>query len=194
MGGQSGGHTGFTVPENMQWHETKAQMLANMDVSMGGRIAEELIFGKEKITGGASSDLSSATRTAVSMVKKLGMSEKVGLRVQYDDPVQNMEYGPSTRELTDEEINRLLNESYKRATDLLTKHKKELILLAEALLKYETLDAEDVKCIVEQKRPPKASLTPTSPGGANVPAAPGRRPLPPLPPLPLPATEVSPAP
>merc|ERR1712150_470412 len=157
MGGQSGGHTGFTIPENMQWHETKAQMLANMDVSMGGRIAEELIFGKEKITGGASSDLSSATRTAVSMVKKLGMSEKVGLRVQYDDPVQIMEYGPSTRELTDEEINRLLNESYKRATTLLTKHKKELVLLAEALLKYETLDAEDVKCIVEQKRPPTAS-------------------------------------
>merc|ERR1711974_301839 len=182
----SGGHTGFTVPENMQWHETKAQMLANMDVSMGGRIAEELIFGKEKIAGGASSDLSSATRTAVSMVKKLGMSEKVGLRVQYDDPVQNMEYGPSTRELTDEEINRLLNESYKRATNLLTKHKKELILLAEALLKYETLDAEDVRCIVEQKPP--------SSGGTSVPAAPGRRPLPPLPTLPLPAAETSPAP
>merc|ERR1712209_208858 len=67
-------------------------------------------------------------------VKKLGMSEKVGLRVQYDDPVQNMEYGPSTRELTDEEINRLLNESYKRATDLLTKHKKELILLEDNLV------------------------------------------------------------
>merc|ERR1712226_1054309 len=124
-----------------------------MDVSMGGRIAEELIFGKEKITGGASSDLSSATRTAVSMVKKLGMSEKVGLRVQYDDPVQ---------------------------------------MLAEALLKYETLDAEDVRCIVEQKRPPTASQRPSSPGGTNV--VPGRRPLPPLPPLPLPATETSPAP
>merc|ERR1712018_354564 len=94
----------------------------------------------------------------------LGMSEKVGLRVQYDDPVQNMEYGPSTRELTDEEINRLLNESYKRATDLLTKHKKELILLAEALLKYETLDAEDVKCIVEQSALPTAAQKPTSSG------------------------------
>merc|ERR1712177_92457 len=163
------------------------------DVAMGGRIAEELIFGTEKITGGASSDLAGATQTAVNMVKKLGMSEKVGLRVQYDDPVQNMEYGPSTRELTDEEINRLLNESYKRATDLLTKHKKELILLAEALLKYETLDAEDVKCIVEQKRPPKASLKPPSSGGSGTLSPAGRRPLPPLPPLPLPATETSPA-
>jgi len=192
--GGSGGHTGFTPTENMQWHQTKSQMNARMDVAMGGRVAEELIFGTEKITGGASSDLSMATSTAVNMVKRLGMSEKVGLRVQYDDPVQNMEYGPSTRELTDEEINRLLNESYKRATNLLTKHKKELVLLAEALLKYETLDAEDVRCIVEQKRPPTASQKPTSPGGTSVPAAPGRRPLPPLPPLPLPATETSPAP
>merc|ERR1740128_942499 len=114
------------------------------------------------------------------MVKRLGMSEKVGLRVQYNDPVQNMEYGPSTRELTDEEINRLLNESYKRATNLLTKHKKELVLLAEALLKYETLDAEDVRCIVEQKRPPTKQTPP--PPGSVVPGL-GR----PLQPLPLPA-------
>ena len=97
--GGSGGHTGFTPTENMQWHQTKSQMKARMDVAMGGRIAEELIFGTEKITGGASSDLAGATQTAVNMVKKLGMSEKVGLRVQYDDPVQNMEYGPSTREV-----------------------------------------------------------------------------------------------
>ena len=97
--GGSGGHTGFTPTENMQWHQTKSQMNARMDVAMGGRVAEELIFGTEKITGGASSDLSMATSTAVNMVKRLGMSEKVGLRVQYDDPVQNMEYGPSTREV-----------------------------------------------------------------------------------------------
>merc|ERR1712037_149222 len=136
------------------------QMKARMDVSMGGRVAEELIFGTEKGTGGASSDLSSATHVAVDMVKRLGMSEKVGLRVQYDDPVQNMEYGPSTRELTDEEINRLLNESYIRASNLLTKHKKELVLLAEALLKYETLDAEDVKCIVGRSAHPPPHRSP----------------------------------
>ena len=97
--GHSGGHTGFTPTENMQWHKTKAQMKASMDVSMGGRVAEELIFGTEKVTGGASSDLNMATHVAVDMVKRLGMSEKVGLRVQYDDPKQNVEYGPSTREV-----------------------------------------------------------------------------------------------
>merc|ERR1712032_1086559 len=139
--GGSGGHTGFTPTENMQWHQAKSQMKARMDVAMGGRVAEELIFGTEKTTGGASSDLSMATSTAVNMVKRLGMSEKVGLRVQYDDPVQNMEYGPSTRELTDEEINRLLNESYKRATNLLTKHKKELRDVVEFLMNPDKFSA-----------------------------------------------------
>ena len=61
--GQSGGHTAF-IPERDADHQTKAQLLASIDTAMGGRAAEELIFGKDKITGGASSDLSSATRTA----------------------------------------------------------------------------------------------------------------------------------
>merc|ERR1719369_616435 len=137
----------------MQWHQTKAQMKADMDVSMGGRVAEEIIFGKEKVTGGASSDLQSATRTAEIMVKYLGMSDKVGLRVEND----NNNISTAAKELRDTEIKMLLDDSYKRASSLLHSRKKELVLLAEALLKYETLDAEDVKCIVEQKRPPTPS-------------------------------------
>ena len=78
--GASGGHTAF-IPDNDADFRTKAQYIASMDVSMGGRAAEELIFGKEKITGGASSDLQNATKTSEYMVKKLGMSEKIGLRV-----------------------------------------------------------------------------------------------------------------
>merc|ERR1719295_1701438 len=85
--GQSGGHTAFLPPENQEWHQTKSQMKATMDVGMGGRAAEELIFGKEKITGGASSDLFSCTRVAEDMVKKLGMSEKIGLRVVQKDEI-----------------------------------------------------------------------------------------------------------
>merc|ERR1712192_238058 len=124
----------------------------------GGRAAEELVFGKEKITGGASSDLQSATSISTFMVKKLGMSEKFGLRVmEKDSPPQSQ----GTKEMLDSEIKLLMDDSYKRAISILTTHRKELNLLAEALLKYETLDVEDIKAIVEQKKPPVAKL-PTS--------------------------------
>merc|ERR1712150_283604 len=138
------------------------QMVASMDVAMGGRAAEELIFGKDKITGGASSDLQSASNVSEYMVKKLGMSEKVGLRI-YND--KDIDYQSSTsKEMIDGEINNLLDESYKRAMNILVAHKKELHLLAEALLKYETLDAVDVKTIIEQRRPPPPPKVPQSPG------------------------------
>merc|ERR1712107_235656 len=75
------GHTAFIPKETQEWHMTKSQLKARMDTSMGGRAAEELIFGKEKITGGASSDLQSATGISVQMVTNLGMSEKFGNRI-----------------------------------------------------------------------------------------------------------------
>jgi len=185
--GGSGGHTAFTPSDSMQWHQTKEQMKARMDVGMGGRVAEELVFGKEKVTGGASSDLEGATNTAEYMVKYLGMSDKVGLRTQHRDPRVDQQLSPAIRELTDSEIKALLDESYQRATALLSAHRKELGLLAEALLKYETLDAEDVKCIVENKRPPTKQAPP--PPGSLVPGL-GR----PLQPLPLPALQAQDAP
>jgi len=153
--GASGGHTAF-IPENDADFRTKAQYIASMDVSMGGRAAEELIFGKEKITGGASSDLQNATKTSEHMVKKLGMSEKIGLRVIGDE--RNDTVSPGAIELMDIEINKQLNESYKRAMTLLKANRAELELLAEALLLYETLDYDDIRSIVEHKRPPTKIL------------------------------------
>ena len=91
--GGSGGHTAMVPNANAEWHQTKEQMVASMDVAMGGRAAEELIFGKDKITGGASSDLQSASNVSEYMVKKLGMSEKVGLRI-YND--KDIDYQSST--------------------------------------------------------------------------------------------------
>merc|ERR1719295_851691 len=147
--GQTGGHTAF-LPERDSTHQTKAQLLAMVDVAMGGRAAEEMIFGKDKITGGASSDLSRATNIAKGCVKQLGMSEKFGLRV-VDGSDNNEEFAMSenTRNLMDAEINRILTEAYKNATNIIKAHRRELDLLADALLKYETLDAEDVKAIIE---------------------------------------------
>merc|ERR1719210_2947408 len=159
--GGSGGHTAFVPLPNSEWHQTKEQLIASMDVAMGGRAAEELIFGKDKITGGASGDLQSASNVSEYMVKKLGMSEKVGLRI-YNDR-ENDNQSSTSKEMIDAEINQLLNESYKRSLNILMTHKKELHLLAEALLKYETLDAADVKTIIEQKKPPPPKV-PQSPG------------------------------
>lgn len=77
--GASLGHTAY-IPEKERYHVTKTQLLAMMDTMMGGRAAEELIFGPDKITSGASSDLKQATSIASHMVKEWGMSEKFGLR------------------------------------------------------------------------------------------------------------------
>ena len=131
---------------------SRLQFVAQMDVAMGGRAAEELIFSKDKVTGGASHDLEGATAIAEAMVRKLGMSEKIGLRVIADNQGfggRGQDLGPGTTEMIDSEVTRLLNESYKRAFSLLKAHRRELDLLAEALLNYETLDADDIHAIIE---------------------------------------------
>ncbi|XP_019868563.1 ATP-dependent zinc metalloprotease YME1L [Aethina tumida] len=150
--GPSLGHTAY-IPEKERYHVTKSQLLAMMDTMMGGRAAEELIFGPEKITSGASSDLKQATSIATQMVKDWGMSEKVGLRTMSENTkaFQGESLGPSTNEQVDSEIKRLLTESYDRAKHILKQHAKEHKALAEALMKYETLDAEDIKAIMTDK-------------------------------------------
>merc|ERR1719228_599833 len=115
--GGSGGHTAFVPLPNSEWHQTKEQLIARVDGAMGGRAAEELIFGKDQITGGASGDLQSASNVSEYMVKKLGMSEKVGLRI-YNDR-ENDNQSSTSKEMIDAEINQLLNESYKRAMNIL---------------------------------------------------------------------------
>ena len=109
--GESGGHTAFIPTKGSEWHQTRSQLIAMMDVAMGGRAAEEIIFGKGQITGGASSDLNGASNVADAMVKQLGMSEKIGLRVYGDE----RRIGDATKAIIDAEITDLLNASYKRA-------------------------------------------------------------------------------
>ncbi|KAL7735310.1 hypothetical protein ACLKA6_018006 [Drosophila palustris] len=151
--GPSLGHTAY-IPEKERYHVTKAQLLAMMDTMMGGRAAEEIIFGTEKITSGASSDLKQATSIATHMVKDWGMSEKVGLRtIESPKGLGGGEVlGPNTVEAVDAEIKRILSDSYERAKAILKKHTKEHKALAEALLKYETLDADDIKAILNDNQ------------------------------------------
>ncbi|EDV56714.1 ATP-dependent zinc metalloprotease YME1 homolog isoform X3 [Drosophila erecta] len=151
--GPSLGHTAY-IPEKERYHVTKAQLLAMMDTMMGGRAAEELVFGTDKITSGASSDLKQATSIATHMVRDWGMSDKVGLRtIEASKGLGTGDtLGPNTIEAVDAEIKRILSDSYERAKAILRKHTKEHKALAEALLKYETLDADDIKAILNESQ------------------------------------------
>lgn len=140
------GHVSM-LPENDRWSETRAQLLAQMDVSMGGRVAEELIFGNENITTGASSDFDGATKIAKMMVTRFGMSEKLGVMTYSDLTKQS----PETQAAIENEVRILLRDSYERAKVLLKSRAKEHRNLAEALLRYETLDAKEIQLVLEGK-------------------------------------------
>lgn len=144
--GPSLGHVSL-LPENDRWSETRAQLLAQMDVSMGGRVAEELVFGNDQITTGASSDFDGATKIAQMMVTRFGMSDKLGV-MTYNDLTN---HSPETRAAVEQEIRVLLQSSYERAKQILKTYSKEHKLLADALLTYETLDAKEIQMILEGK-------------------------------------------
>lgn len=140
------GHVSM-LPENDRWSETRAQLLAQMDVSMGGRVAEELIFGDDYITTGASSDFDGATKIAKMMVTRFGMSDKLGVMTYRDVTKQS----PETQAAIEEEVRALLQDSYNRAKNLLKTYSKEHKKLADALLTYETLDAKEIQKVLEGK-------------------------------------------
>ena len=117
-----------------------------LDVTMGGRVAEELIFGESEVTTGASSDLRQATRLAREMITKYGFSERLGLAsTEYSD------YGLSheTRLVIEDEVKRLLEEANQRARRLLKKHEKDLHMLAKQLLDKETLTGAELRRLVK---------------------------------------------
>ncbi|XP_068615286.1 ATP-dependent zinc metalloprotease YME1L1-like isoform X1 [Brachionichthys hirsutus] len=144
--GASLGHVSM-MPEKDGWHETRSQLLAQMDVSMGGRVAEELIFGADYITSGASSDFDSATKVAKGMVTKFGMSDKLGVMTYSDVTKQS----PETQAAIEQEVRLLLKDSYERAKNILKTYNKEHKTLADALLRYETLDAKEIRMVLEGK-------------------------------------------
>nr|VDD21741.1 unnamed protein product [Brassica oleracea] len=135
------------LPSNDETSVSKRQLLARLDVCMGGRVAEELIFGQDHITTGASSDLSQATELAQYMVvSSCGMSEAIG-------PVHIKERPSSEMQSRiDAEVVKLLREAYERVKSLLKRHEKQLHTLANALLEYETLTSEDIKRILLPKQ------------------------------------------
>ncbi|MBV8939978.1 MAG: ATP-dependent zinc metalloprotease FtsH, partial [Alphaproteobacteria bacterium] len=135
------------LPERDKLSVTREKMEADLAVAMGGRVAEELIFGYDKVTSGASSDIQYATRMARAMVTEWGMSDKVG-PLHYGADQQDVFLGQQlvqqtthisddTASLIDAEVKRVVQESLARAKSILTEHLEQLHTLAEALLEYE---------------------------------------------------------
>ena len=143
-----------TLPEGDQTSQSYKEMLATMDMAMGGRVAEELVFGKEEVTSGAMSDIQYATRIARHMVTKCGFSEAVGI-VFHGGNTGEESASAETRALIDAEVKKLTDAAHKRARDLLTKYSYEHKLLAETLLEYETLTGDEVRDVVLKRQKPK---------------------------------------
>ncbi|KAI8988293.1 peptidase family M41-domain-containing protein [Mycotypha africana] len=137
------------LPEMDKDSYTKQEFLAMIDVSMGGRAAEELIFGSNNVTSGASSDISKATDVAKRMVRYYGMSDKVGPVTHDDDDMKLL--STQTKELIESEIFHLVQESEKRAKKILNEHREELDRLANALVEYETLDYQEIMDVLAGK-------------------------------------------
>jgi len=138
------------LPEGDQTSMSRKQMLARLDVCMGGRVAEELIFGPEEVTSGASSDIQQATNLAREMVTKYGMSDHVG--VVFHNLSKGGGASPETQDVIDREVRAILQSSYARAQKLLESNRKELDLLAGALLEYETLTGSEIGEIMKGKK------------------------------------------
>nr|POE74667.1 mitochondrial inner membrane i-aaa protease supercomplex subunit yme1 [Quercus suber] len=158
--GHSLGHTSM-LPELDKVSETKKELLASIDVSMGGKVAEEIIYGPENVSTGASSDIQSATRTAFHMAAQAGMSDKLG-NVDLATDYKNL--SSQTKQDIESEVRRLVEEGRDRAMKLLTERRTELDRLATALVEYETLDRDEMERVVRgEKLSDKIKVDPNSP-------------------------------
>jgi len=128
---------------------TKTELIGQMQMSMGGRAAEELIFGLDYVTTGASSDFKGATNIAYSMVTKLGMSDKIGHVYITQDKLNRADQFYGNSEIIEAEVQRIVEEAYRDACKILKEKEHELHLLASALLQYETLDKHEIMKVIK---------------------------------------------
>jgi cell division protease FtsH len=159
------------LPEEDKYTNRKNELIAGLAVGMGGRVAEEIVFGD--VTNGARGDIKQATAVARRMVCEWGMSEKMGM-VEYGehedyvflgrDISRARDYSEATAEQIDGEVRKLIDNAYQTAMDVLTQHRSSLEAIAKALLEYETLDGVQIKEIIEHGRlinPPPSAPPPT---------------------------------
>lgn len=150
--GQALGVTHY-MPELDRVSMAKMEYKAWIDIAMGGKIAEELVYGAEKVTSGCSSDLTKATDIAYAMVTQYGMSEVLG-SIAFDGKLYDT-LSSETKQKIEDEVRRFLDDGQERARVLLREKRKELDMLAQALLKYETLNKEEMEKVVRGESLPE---------------------------------------
>ena len=147
----------MSLPAGDRYSKHKSKMKAELAMAMGGRVAEEVIFGSDKVSNGASGDIKMATNMARMMVTEWGMSDKLGM-VAYGDNSQEVFLGHSvtqsknvseeTARTIDAEVRSIIDSAYARATQILTDNKHELEALAQGLLEYETLSGDEIRTVL----------------------------------------------
>jgi len=186
--GRALGVTQF-LPEQDRYSFSKRRLESAIATLFGGRIAEELIFGPESVTTGASNDIERATELARNMVTKWGLSDKLGPLTYSEETgevflgrsvTQHKQVSDVTAHAIDEEVRRVIEGNYQRARQILTTSLEKLHLMADALMKYETIDEEQLKDIMAGKapKPPPgwddslSNRPPTAPAPAGTPVIP----------------------
>ena len=155
------------LPERDQLSVTREKMYSDIAVAMGGRIAEEIIFGHDKVTSGASSDIDMATKMAKNMVTKYGMSKELG-PLAYGENEEEVFLGRSvtkqqnmseeTAKKIDIEVKKIVDTGYDRAKKVLTEKIEDLHKLAKALLIYETLSGDEIRDLILKDIKPTRSF------------------------------------
>ena len=161
------------LPEKDRYSITRQQMMSRLIVAMGGRVAEEMKFGYDAVTSGASGDIQMATNLARSMVTEWGMSDALGPVLYAENSgevflgksvTQNQNMSEETARLVDAEIKRLVTEGYEGARKLLKEKEKEWTMLAEALMEYETLTGDEIKQVIAGEKIDKSAECPVEEG------------------------------
>src|SRR4249919_331745 len=176
------------LPERDKLSMSREQMTSRLAIMMGGRVAEEMVFGKEKVTSGAASDIEQATKLARMMVTRWGLSDKLGT-VAYGENQDEVFLGyqvsrqqnisEETSRKIDGEIRHLVEAGYALATQTLTEKRADLEVLAKGLLEFETLTGDEITDLLAGKRPVRESvIEPTTPRSSAVPPAGKQRPRP----------------
>jgi len=150
------------LPEEDKYSISKSTLESNISTLFGGRLAEEMTLGPDHVTTGAANDIERATEIARNMVTKWGLSEKLGpLTYSEDDGevflgrsvTQHKQVSDVTVHIIDEEVRKIIDRNYQRAKSILEEHEKKLHAMADALMKYETIDDSQVKDIMEGREP-----------------------------------------